>query len=163
MTKATFLAAALLTAIAAHADDQDMVWVWNSQCAAPTRVVLRVRLDGKKVYSTSIPLCLWSRKLDDGKASFTFTPSKKLVWYGYRSYTTEDLGDPIPAGTALTVNFWQAGGETDTIELGYSVEARDGIHMNSVHLLSPISVRTTTMAPGLVLETRPEKKHLSGL
>ena len=95
-----------------------------------------------------------------GKTSFRFTPARALTWYGYRSDEgdgTKDPGDTTPAGTALEIQFWQAGGESDAIELGYTVAARDGLHMNSVHVLSPTQNRTSTMAPGLVLETWPEK------
>ncbi len=81
------------------------------------------------------------------------------MWYGYRNDDEdgkEDPGDPTAAGTILTVDFWQAGGESDAIELGYSVAAGNQLHMNSLHLLSPTQPVTTTMAPGLVLETRPK-------
>jgi hypothetical protein len=44
------------------------------------------------------------------------------------------------------------------IELGYSVAAGDGLHMNSIHILSPTAASATTMAPGLILETLPEIK-----
>ena len=140
--------------------DSELVWVWNTQCLAPTHVALRVQLDGKTIYSSSLPLCRWDREHDTGKTSFRFTPARALTWYGYRSDEgdgTKDPGDTTPAGTALEIQFWQAGGESDAIELGYTVAARDGLHMNSLHVLSPTQKRTSTMAPGLVLETWPEK------
>jgi hypothetical protein len=144
-----------------QADDHDIAWVWNSQCPTPINVALRVRLDDKTVYATSLPLCRWERRFEDGKASFRFTPSRPLIWYGYRSDVgdgTKDRGDPTAAGTTFTIDFWQAGGESDVIELGYSVAANDGLHMKSIHLLSPTKASATTMAPGLLLETRPESK-----
>jgi hypothetical protein len=113
------------------------------------------------MYDTSLPLCRSKRPYEEGKASFRFTPARPLVWYGYRSDEgggTRDPGDTTAAGTTLQVEFWQAGGESDSIEIGYTVAASDGIHMNSLHLLSPTEKRTSTMAPGLVLETWPEKK-----
>ena len=140
--------------------DAELVWVWSSRCPAPTHVALRVQLDGKTIYSSSLPLCRWDREHDTGKTSLRFTPARALTWYGYRSDEgdgTKDPGDTTPAGTALEIQFWQAGGESDAIELGYTVAARDGLHMNSVHVLSPTQNRTSTMAPGLVLETWPEK------
>jgi hypothetical protein len=70
----------------------------------------------------------------------------------------KDPGDTTAAGTTLEVDFWQAGGETDAIELGYTVTASDGLHMNSLHLLSPTHRSITTIAPGLVLETWPKKQ-----
>jgi hypothetical protein len=84
-----------------------------------------------------------------------------LIWYGYRSDEGDgkkDPGDPTAADTTLRIDFWQAGGESDVIELGYSVAANDRLHMNSIHLLSPTAASTTTMAPGLLLETRPQRK-----
>jgi hypothetical protein len=162
MGSALFFAAASFAAIVpSQAQDNDLVWVWNQRCPKPTTVALQVRLDGSTVYSTSLPLCRWEREFEKGKASFRFTPARALVWYGYRSDEgdgTKDPGDTTSAGTKLEIDFWQAGGETDAIELGYTVAASDGLHMNSVHCVSPIQRTTTTMAPGLVLETWPEKK-----
>jgi hypothetical protein len=159
---AVFLAAVgLAGSVSAQAEDHDIVWVWNPQCPAPVSIALRVRLDGKTLYATSLPLCRWERRFEDGKAGFQFTPVRPLIWYGYRSGEgdgKQDPGDPTSAGTTLRIDFWQAGGESDVIELGYSVAAKDGLHMNSIHLLSPTAASATTMAPGLVLETRPEMK-----
>jgi hypothetical protein len=155
------VAAVLVVSISARADDHDIVWVWNPQCPTPIYVALRVRLDGKTMYATSLPLCRWERRLEDGKASFRFTPGRPLIWYGYRSDEDDgkkDPGDPTAADTTLRIDFWQAGGESDVIELGYSVAANDGLYMNSIHLLSPTAASTTTMAPGLLLETRPQRK-----
>ena len=157
-----FLVAVSIAAIPeAHAQDDDRVWVWNPRCPTPTKVALRVRLDGKTIYATSLPLCRWERRFEKGKASFRFTPPRPLVWYGYRSDQgdgAKDPGDTTPAGTTLEVHFWQAGGEPDVILLGYTVATSDGLRMNSLYPLSPTQRRTLEMAPGLVLETRPEKK-----
>jgi hypothetical protein len=145
----------------AQAQDHDIVWVWNPHCPTPIHVALRVLLDGKAVYATSLPLCRWERRFEGGKASFQFTPRRPLIWYGYRSDEGDgkDPGDLTSAGTKLTIELWQAGGESDVIEMGYLVAAKDGLHMNSIHLLSPTAVSATTLAPGLVLETRPETKR----
>ena len=157
-----FLIAVSVAAISAsRSEDHDRVWVWNPRCPTPTKVHLRVRLDGTTIYATSLPLCRWERHFEKGKASFRFTSARPLVWYGYRSDQgdgAKDPGDTTPAGTTLEVDFWQAGGESDVIVLGYTVAAADGLHMNSLHPLSPTQKRTSTMAPGLVLETSPEKK-----
>ena len=142
-----------------HAQAPDTVWVWNARCREPIIIALRVRLDRVTVYRTSIPICRWVRDSENGRGSFRFTPSRPLVWYGYRSdegNSTRDVGDTTPANTPFEVDLWQAGGETDAVELGYSVAASDGLHMNAIHLLSPTKASTTTMAPGLLLETWPE-------
>lgn len=155
------MALSIAVTAAAQSQGQDLVWVWNQDCPRPTIVMLQVRLDGTTVYSTSLPLCRWDRQFEKGKAGFRLTPARPLVWYGYRSDEgdgSDDPGDTTAAGTTLEVDFWQAGGEADIMELGYTVAANDGPHMNSVHLVSPIRRSSTTMAPGLVLETWPEKK-----
>jgi hypothetical protein len=157
----TFLLTAAVLAAPATARSGDLVWAWNPDCPKPTAVTLEVRLDGKTIHLTSLSLCRREREFEKGKASFRFTPGRPLVWYGYRSEPgdgSKDPGDTTAAGTTLDVTFWQAGGESDAIELGYSVAASDGLHMNSVHVVSPIHRSTTTMAPGLVLETWPERK-----
>lgn len=141
---------------------QESVWVWNPQCVRPLKVALRVRLDGHTLYATTLPLCRWGRQFEKGTASFRFTPRRPLVWYGYRSdegHGTKDPGDTTPAGTTLEVEFWQAGGESGDIEMGYTVGASDGLHMNAVHFVSPTGKRTSTMAPGLVVETWPEQRR----
>ena len=147
-------------ALTASGQSKDPVWVWNPRCPEPTVLRLEVRLDGTTLHSTSLSLCRWTREFEQGKAGFRFTASRPLVWYGYRSDPedgSKDPGEATAAGTAFDVDFWQAGGEADAIELGYSVSAADGLHANSVHLVSPVEKARTTMAPGLVLETWPAK------
>lgn len=160
-TTLTLLLLASSWPAATQAQDSEIVWVWNQRCPKPTTVALRVRLDGKDIYSTLLPICRWERRFEDGTASFRFTAARPLIWYGYRSDEgdgTEDPGEKTAAGTPFEVDFWQAGGETDAIVLGYSVAATDAIHMNSLHQLSPSRKMITTIAPGLVLETWPEKR-----
>jgi hypothetical protein len=160
-TRLSALLLAVSFAAPTTAQSGDLVWVWNPDCPKPTAVTLEVRLDGKTIHSTSLPLCRWEREFEKGKASFRFTAGRPLVWYGYWSDPgdgSKDPGDQTAAGTTLNVDLWQAGGKSDAIELGYTVAASDGLHMNSVHVVSPIQRSTTTMAPGLVLETWPETK-----
>jgi hypothetical protein len=145
----------------AQAQENDIVWVWNSHCPKPIFVALRVSLDGIPVYATSLPLCRWERRFQDGKSGFQFTPNRPLIWYGYRSDEADgkaDPGDPTAAGSTLTVDLWQTGGESNAIELGYSVESGGQLYMNSLISMSPNKAATTTLAPGLVLETRPERR-----
>lgn len=150
----TLLVGVCLAATPVQSQERDRVWVWNPRCSTANNVGLRVRLDGRLIYSTTLPLCRWERRFETGKASFAFATPRPLVWHGYRGDN-----DTSPAGTTLEVDFWQAGGESDSIELGYSVEAADGVHLNSLHSLSPATKTTSTMALGLILETLPEKKR----
>lgn len=149
-----FVVALVFDPTAAFAVGSNGVWVWNPHCPKPIHVALKIRLDGKMLYTKSLPLCQWTRKFEAGKTSFKFTSHRKLIWRGYRSDH-----DQTAAGTVFTVYFWQAGGETDGIELGYSVASKNKLYMNSLHLLRPTKESKTVMAPGLVLETRPEKKR----
>jgi hypothetical protein len=145
-------------AMSLQAQEHDTVWVWNPRCRSPTIIAIRVRLDAATVYRGSIPICRWERRFEKGKARFRFTPRRPLVWYGYRSdegTSAGDVGDTTAANTPVEIDLWQAGGETDGIELGFTALANDSLHMNSIHVLSPTKPRATTMAPGLVLETWP--------
>src|SRR5205823_3529529 len=84
---------------------------------------------------------------------------RPIIWYGYRSGdgdSTKDIGDTTAANTPFEIDLWQAGGETDAIEVGFQAVARDGLHANAIHWLWPTKRSTTTMAPGLVLETWPD-------
>ena len=148
------LAASVTVAPYALAGSRDIVWVWNAKCPAPTYVTLRVELDGKTIYTKSLPLCQWERRFEDGSASFQFQPSRELVWYGYRS----NKGEPSPAGTQLTADFWEAGGDPGALLLGYAVSAKHRIYMNSIYILSPDRKESVAMAPGLVLLTAPKVK-----
>jgi len=150
-----------LATSALQAQDHDTVWVWNARCHDPTIITIRVRLDGAAVYRAAIPICRWERRFETGRASFRFTPRRSIVWYGYRSDegdSTRDVGDTTAANMPFEMDLWQAGGETDAIELGFSALASDGLHMNSIHVLWPTKPSATTIAPGLVLETWPAPK-----
>jgi hypothetical protein len=151
--------AATLGAALLNAQVQDTVWVWNAKCHRPSMIAIRVRLDGTSVYRSSIPICRRKRRFEKGKGAFRFTPTRALVWYGYRSDegdSTKDVGDTTAANTPFEVDLWQAGGEVDAIDLGVTADAPDGLHMNTIHMLWPGKRSQTTLAPGLLLETWPE-------
>ena len=153
------LAGAPKAATALNTPGHDTVWVWNARCHDPIIVGIRVRLDSTTLYSSSIRICRWERRFEKGKASFQFTPHRPLVWYGYRSDdgdSAKDVGDTTPANAHFQIDLWQAGGETDVIEMGIVVAAPDGLHMHTIHLLWPTKRSETTIAPGLVLETLPQ-------
>jgi hypothetical protein len=144
------IVATLLHAAGVPAQHSDPVWVWNDQCPSPTKMALVVTLDGKAIYKTSLFVCRWDRQSEKGVASFQFISPRPLVWSGYRSDR-----DVTPKGARLTMDFWQAGGESDSITLGYSVAAADGLHMNALHFLAPTGTRRSQPSSGLVVETRP--------
>jgi hypothetical protein len=152
------LLAAWLAPAGLHAQAHDTVWVWNADCHNPTLVDVRLRLDRAVVFRTSIPICRMERQFENGRVRFRFTPHRALVWYGYRSdkdASGHDPGDTTAANTPFDAGLWQAGGETDAIELGFSALASDGDHMNAIHLLWPHRASRTVMAAGLFLETGP--------
>ena len=144
--------------------EHDTVWVWNARCARQTVIAIRVHLDRALVYSDSIPLCRWERRFEGGSLSFQLKPRRPLVWYGYRSegtLSTPDPGDTTEANAWLRINLWQAGAEANGLYIGLTAEATDGLHMNTVHWVSPTVLSTDTIAPGLVLETRPVRRSAS--
>jgi hypothetical protein len=156
------LVGATVGAAALHAQLQETVWVWNAQCHTPSMIAIRVRLDSAELYRSSIPICRWERRFEKGKGTFRFTSSRALVWYGYRSDegdSTKDVGDTTVANTPFEVDLRQAGGEVNAIELGVTVDAPDGLHMNTIHMVWPRKESQTTLAPGLVLETWPERSR----
>jgi hypothetical protein len=133
--------------------------VWNAECHDPSIIAIRLRLDDRTLYRNSMPICRWESRFEKERSSFRFTPSRALVWYGYRSDegdSSKDPGDTTAANTPFEVDFWQAGGELDAIELGVTADAPDGLHMNTIHILVPGKRSHTTLAPGLTLETWPE-------
>jgi hypothetical protein len=156
------LLGATLGAAALHAQLHDTVWVWNAKCHSPSMIAIRVRLNSAELCRSSIPICRWERRFEKGKSTFRFTPSTALVWYGYRSGegdSTKDAGDTTVGNTPFEVDIWQAGGEVNAIELGATADAPDGLHMNTIHMLWPRRESQTTLAPGLVLETWPERSR----
>ena len=145
-----------------QAQSRDSVWVWNPRCANPTMIEFRLQFDRAVVYRTLIPICRMPRDSEDGHLDIPFTPQRAIVWYGYRSDEDSlghDRGDTTAANTKFTIGIWQAGGEPDLIELGFSALANDGDHMNSIHLLWPRRTERSEMAPGLVVETRPAPRN----
>ena len=152
--------ATMLSATGLRAQEHDTVWVWNAECHNPFMIAIRVRLDSTTLYRSSIPTCRWERGREQGKNSFGFTARRALVWYGYRSdegdSKKKDVGDTTAADTPFQIDLWQAGGEVESIQLGVTATAPDGLHMNTIHVLRPGRRGRTTLAPGLVLETWPE-------
>ena len=143
------------------AQARDTVWVWNAACHHPSMIAIQVRLDSTTLFHRSIPICRMERRFENGRASFRFTPHRALVWYGYRSdedASGKDPGDTTAPNTRFEVDLWQAGGEVDAIELGVTADAPDGLHMNTIHMLSPTERAEAVLAPGLVLATWPERR-----
>ena len=125
---------------------------------------LRIRLDSATLHRSSIPICRWERRFEQGKIIVRFTPHRPLVWYGYRTEegdSTKDPGDTTAANTPFELDLWQAGGEPNAIELGVAAAAGDTLHMNMIHMLWPGQRSETILSPGLVLETWPEARRKS--
>ena len=155
----TLIVSAAATPLAGQG--RDTVWVWNAACHHPSMIAVQVRLDSTTLFHCSIPICRMERRFENGKASFRFTPRRALVWYGYRSEEDEsgkDPGDTTAANTPFEIRLWQAGGEVDAMELGVAAVAPDGLHMNTIHMLSPIERSETELATGLMLTSRPERR-----
>ena len=156
------LVGAPLATKALRAQAPNIAWVWSTHCRTPTYIAISLRLDGRTLYRGSIPICRWEKRFMNGQLQFRFTPGRPLVWYGYRSDaddSTQGPGDTTAASTPFHADLWEAGGERDYILLGFAASARDGIHMNAIHFVYPDRASSTTMATGLVLETRPETRR----
>ena len=159
----SFVGAPLATS-GVRAQVRDTRWVWDAHCRNPTFVAISLRLDGAILYRRSIPICREGRgrRYDHGSLTFRFRPRRPLVWYGYRSDSIPDIGDTTAANTSFEIHIWQAGADTDAVLLGYNALARDGYHMNSIYLLWPAKADSDTIAPGLVIETQPERRRAGG-
>src|SRR5690349_15922023 len=142
-------------ASSSHASSaEERVWFWFSSCGA-TKLVLQVKLDAQLVYSSTIPICRRERDSDGGSGetktlSFTSKPTHPIKWEGYRD------DEPVTkAGTALTVDLWQAGADPGALLIGVTVSDSQQIYMNTIHIAYPDRPSSTTLADGFVIDTHP--------
>jgi len=136
----------------------DSAWSWNVCCGA-SALFIEIRLDGRSMYHTVVPICRahWSeqrRALDSPGVSFSFRPSRAIVWHGYR-----DREDVAPAGAPLAIELWQASADGNSLML--SITASDAttkaIYMKTVHVANVNKDSATDIARGLTLFSRPHQ------
>jgi hypothetical protein len=140
----TALTALATRAVAqSHSASADTVWV--AACATGPTLMVQVRLANANVYHTSLRICRRPRsQIPQTHWQFSFTPSTPLHWSN---------GSTVP-GELVSGDIWQAGGDSDALELGVSMVAHNQILVNSIHLASPSGSSTTTpIDAGLVVVT----------
>jgi hypothetical protein len=133
---------------------EERVWFWFSSCG-PSKLVLQAKLDSQLIYGATIPICRKERDRDDGSGenktlSFSAKPAHAIKWEGYRD------DNPITkAGTALTLDLWQAGADPGALLIGVTVSDGHQLYMNTIHIAYPDKPSSTVLADGLVIDTRP--------
>jgi hypothetical protein len=138
-------------------------WRWFQPCAAPTNVVLDVRLDTASVFRTTFPLCLltnapWNRQT----LRFRFTPTTAIAWpeaFVWRGGAHVDATSS--AGRPLSAEIHEQGTDTTGSSLGIvikstdSLRATDTIFKLAAHKASPTDRAVTELVPGLAVVTYP--------
>ena len=121
----------------------DTVWVAD-RCAAGRTLMVQVRFANTNIYHTSFTICRRQRsQIPQTHWQFSFTPWTRLHW----------SNDSTASGELVSGDIWQAGGDSDALELGVSMEAHNQILVNTIHLASPSGSSTTPIDDGLVVVT----------
>jgi hypothetical protein len=128
------------------------VWYWSGDCAEPKAIGIQVQLEGKSIYRSRIRACRMNRtdaNTDrEQKASTSFHFSGGHTFQGkYHTKNTETIEATI----------WQAGADPDAILLGVDFLAHDRVLLNTIHIVRPGKSTESTLDPGLVIKTYPEK------
>ena len=120
----------------------DEVWVWFAKCEKPRQVVLEMTLDDRLVHRSQFPACFTQRaEIDQKRVEFPLSPRKS------------QFGEP--AGSALEVNVWEAGGETNGMMLGVSFMSTQRVWLNTLHFAAIDRPSSRILAPGIVVKTYP--------
>ncbi len=140
---------AALIGLAANASAQilsgpdDTVWVAD-RCAAGRTLMVQVRFANTNIYHTSFTICRRQRsQIPQTHWQFSFTPWTRLHW----------SNDSTASGELVSGDIWQAGGDSDALELGVSMEAHNQILVNTIHVASPSGSSTTPIDDGLIVVT----------
>jgi hypothetical protein len=138
-----------------HAQSGGPVWFWFATCGGPA-MSLEVKLDGKRLYKSTFPLCRASRKSSEsqgesGRVQFYFRPRRAIKWSGYR-----DAAETTGADQLIEADLWQAGADPDDLLIGVSFASGSKIYMNTVVAAHPGHRDRTTVADGLVVTTYPD-------
>jgi hypothetical protein len=130
------------------------VWFWFATCGGPA-MNLEVRLDGRTIYKSTLPLCRASRKSvesqgEAARVQFYFRPRRAIKWSGYRH-----VAETTRPGQAIEADLWQAGADPNDLLIGISFSSSSRIYMNTVLVAHPGRRDETTVAKGLVVTTYP--------
>jgi hypothetical protein len=123
------------------------VWHWSEQCESPNRIAVRVSLDGKAVYQTTIPLCRMKRvDIPDGE-------KQHILVFFLREPNRSLLGETV--GARIEGNIWEAGDDPDCVILGVSAVGNHRILMNSLHMADIDRPQLSRFGRGLTIRTYP--------
>jgi len=145
----------LLVAGPQAAAQEGPVWSWFATCGGPA-MAIEVRLDGATICKAEFPVCHADRERVEsqgqwiGKIRFSFSPSRSIIWKGYR-----DTTDITKAGQVLKADLWQAGADPDDLLIGVSFSDQNTIYMNTIHIAHPTRRDESEIAKGLTVVTYP--------
>ncbi len=132
------------------------VWAWNVHCDT-SALFIEVRLDGRPMRHTVVPICRapgseLQQAIGSQTVSFSFTPTRPIVWHGYR-----DREDVAAAGAPLALELWQASADANSLMLGIAASdpVTGAVYMKTVHVAKADQNSVTDIARGLSLSTRP--------
>jgi hypothetical protein len=123
----------------------DTVWV-AGRCDAGRTLMVQVRFANTNIYHTSLTICRRQRSQIRSPQihwQFSFTPSTRVHW----------SNDSTAPGERVSGDIWQAGGDSDALELGVTMEAHNQILVNTIHVASPSGSSTTPIDDGIVMVT----------
>jgi len=134
----------------------ESIWAWNVQCGA-SALFIELRLDGRSIHHVAVPICRQpgsqqSSAAGTQRVSFSVTPSRAIIWHGYR-----DREDVTAAGAPLAIELSQAGADADTLMLvvAASDPLSDSVYMKTVHVAKVDKNSATDIARGLIISSRP--------
>jgi hypothetical protein len=144
----------LAAAIRPVGSQEQLVWSWFASCDSK-ELILDVSLDGVLLYNSAIQICRVHRGAPEGRGArkriaFSFHPRRAITWSGYQNADVNTA-----AGQTLKMDLWEAGADPDELLLGVSVSDKHTIYMNTIHPASPDKPKSTEIARGLVVSTRP--------
>jgi hypothetical protein len=122
-----------------HPTPPDAVWVWSKNCEGSKGLDVTLRLRSKVIHHSVIPICLGSRDAESGRVEVKF-PGNLL----FRGQVGQEEAD-----------VWQAGGESDALILGLSLQGTKRIHLNTLYIAKPDQKSSSSLGYGLTMVTIP--------
>ena len=122
-----------------HLSSPDTVWVWSKGCEGSEGLDLTLRLRKKVLHHSIIPICRGSRDTEDGRVEVKF-PSN-LIFRGALGSEEADV--------------WPAGGESDALIIGLSLQGTKRIHLNTLYIVKPDRKSSSNLGYGLIMVTSP--------
>lgn len=134
----------------------ESAWGWNVHCGT-SALLIEVSLDGRLVHHVVVPICPapWPQpRAPSGSqtVSFSFRPTRAIVWHGYR-----DSEDVAAAGAPLAIELWRASADANSLMLAITASdpVTGAVYMKTVHVAKVDQNSATDIARGLTLSSRP--------